>query len=63
MSVTKLSTADIRAQAEAEIRKEKGEKAKNKLKGILTKIETAKEVVANLEREYEVALAEIEAGA
>lgn len=63
MTVTKISAADIKQQAEAEVRKEQSEKAKEKLKGLLRKIDQAKEVVANLNREYEVALAEIEAGA
>lgn len=52
----------IREAAEAEVAKERGEKAKEKLKGILRRKAAALEVVAGIEREYEVALAEIEAG-
>lgn len=62
-SVTKLSTADIKQQAEAEVRKEQGEKAKEKIKTLLRRKAAAEEVVKGIDREIEVALAEIEAGA
>ena len=50
---------DVQKQAEAEIAKEAADKAKGKIKDHLKRIASAKAVVANLEREYQVLLAEI----
>lgn len=47
------------AEAKKEIAKEQSDKAKTKIKAHLGKIAAANEVVANLQREYEVLLREI----
>lgn len=46
-------------EARKEIAEEQSKAAKGKIKGHLQKITAAKQVVANLEREYEVMLREI----
>lgn len=46
-------------QAQEELAKEASDKAKGKIKEHLKKIASAKAIVANLEREYEVILKEI----
>lgn len=49
----------VEAEAKKEIAEEQGKRAKEKIKGHLAKICAARAVIANLEREYEVLLAEV----
>lgn len=49
----------VEAEARKEIAEAQAEVAKGKIKAHLAKIAAAKKVVANLEREYEVLLAEV----
>lgn len=48
-----LDFKKIREEAEAEFEKERGEKAKQRLKIKLKELDTARQVVKNLERELE----------
>lgn len=58
-----MSKADeIRKQAEAEVAKENADKAKEKIKGLYRRKAQAEEVVRGIDRDIEVALAEIAAG-
>jgi hypothetical protein len=49
----------VEAEAKAEIAKERGEKAKGKIKESLRKIAQARQIVTNLEAEHAVLLADI----
>lgn len=49
----------VQAEAEKELAKEQSEAAKGKIKTKLKQIASSRAVTANLEREYEVLLAEI----
>jgi len=53
----------IQQEAEAELKKEFADKAKAKIKAKMRDLETAKRVVANLERELQDVYAEIGTGA
>ena len=52
----------VQEEAEKEIREEREKKAKEVIKALLRKRETAKQVLANIERELADAMAEIGTG-
>jgi hypothetical protein len=54
-----LDITEVEKQAREELAKEQGEKAKSKIKDKLKQISAARQIVANLEHEYEVLLREI----
>lgn len=56
---TLIDIKAVEAEAKAEIAKEAGEKGKAKLKSKLREIAAAKKIVANLEGEYAVLLADL----
>jgi len=59
--IGKVSAASILDEAKKEIVKERSTAAKTKLKAKLQQIEAAKLVLANLEREMEVLVAQVNA--
>lgn len=54
-----IDISKVKSDAESEVREELGKKAKEEIKTILRKINQAKQVVANLERELADAYAEL----
>lgn len=52
----------VKSEAEAEVRKEKMEKAKDKIVGLIRKVESAKQVLINCEKELADAYATIGEG-
>lgn len=59
--MTLFDIKSVEAEAKAELAKETGEKAKAKIKAKLKQIADARKIVANLEGEYAVLLADINA--
>lgn len=52
----------VKAEAEREVREELSKKAKEEIKGIIRRLNSAKQVVANLDRELADAYAELGRG-
>ena len=63
MEVVKTVSKSIAQQAREELFKEKADKARKRLVDIMRRLDAAKQVVANVQRELDLAEAEIEADA
>lgn len=60
--MTEVKNLTVKQQAEAEVAAEKVQKAKKVLKELLRKLDSAKQVVSNIEREIEDAERQIDQG-